>query len=409
MGRHSTKLDIEASASSEGPPQLKRKRDEDQDHGREGSIEVDIDAPEPLSKKAMRKARRASKNVSVTVNRKDDQDQKDGTITDRQSVQQTEIPKDDSKRTAFGIWIGNLPWSANKPALIEFLTREERIAHDAISRVHMPAPSKSAKASNGHIATARNKGFAYVDFANQGSLDVALTLSNTFLAERRVLIKKSSDFEGRPDSTVEASKQNKTGNPPGNKVWIGNLGFEVNSEDLKTHFGQCGTISHLHVATFPESGRCKGFAWLEFEVLEAAEAAVRGYITVDHDKEDQVGDDEMGEAHTQAKKKRPRKWWVNKLLGRVLQVQFAESSSIRYKKRFGNAQNSTQPDGMESERVDKVRSSRLSPSRDQTDGRKRDPLRHIDSRNEKYSKAASTELRPQATIVEGRGKKVIFD
>jgi len=44
--------------------------------------------------------------------------------------------------------------------------------------------------------------------------------------------------------------------------------------------------------------------------------------------------EDEGEAR-EGKKRKPRKWTVNKLAGRLLRCEFAEDPALRYRKRFG--------------------------------------------------------------------------
>ena len=87
------------------------------------------------------------------------------------------------KRTACGIWIGNLPWSATKDSLREFVTANSSVTGANITRLHMPGSNDS-----GESMARKNKGFAYIDFDTNEALKAALDLSETLMGGRRVLI-----------------------------------------------------------------------------------------------------------------------------------------------------------------------------------------------------------------------------
>ncbi|KPQ39114.1 MULTISPECIES: RNA recognition motif domain-containing protein [Cyanophyceae] len=55
-------------------------------------------------------------------------------------------------------------------------------------------------------------------------------------------------------------------------VYVGNLSYEVTSEDLSDVFSEYGTIKRIHVPTDRETGRMRGFAFVEME-QESEEAA----------------------------------------------------------------------------------------------------------------------------------------
>ncbi len=48
-------------------------------------------------------------------------------------------------------------------------------------------------------------------------------------------------------------------------IYIGNLSYEVNQEDLNEVFSEYGTVRRVHVPTDRETGRVRGFAFVEME------------------------------------------------------------------------------------------------------------------------------------------------
>ncbi len=55
-------------------------------------------------------------------------------------------------------------------------------------------------------------------------------------------------------------------------LYVGNLSFEVTSDDLKQVFVEYGTVNSVQVPTDRETGRMRGFAFVEMGT-EAEEAA----------------------------------------------------------------------------------------------------------------------------------------
>ena len=51
------------------------------------------------------------------------------------------------KRSEYGVWIGNLPWSVSKDDLRKFLVEYSDITPEMITRVHMPGPNDSKSAN----------------------------------------------------------------------------------------------------------------------------------------------------------------------------------------------------------------------------------------------------------------------
>lgn len=323
-------------------------------------LEIQIDAPEPHSKKALRRAR---KEKSVVPVKAPQSSPNIDSVFEKKEKSSNTAP---SKRSEYGIWIGNLPWSATKADVRSFITSNTDIPDGSITRLKMPSPSKATSgASEQANFKPQNKGFAYIDFATESELTQALALTEKLLRGRRILIKNSKSFEGRPEKSkqdISKTAARLSGKPPSQRVFVGNLAFDVSKEDLQDHFAPCGAITDVHIATFEDSGKCKGYAWVEFADLAAGEAAVRGWAPYaketkglsgeeddeiereSEEKDDANGDVEDSDESQNAKpakkpktKKPPktRKWWVNRLKGRDLRMEFAEDKTVRYQKRFG--------------------------------------------------------------------------
>ncbi len=337
------------------------KRDEKQkqlkDKKRKSSdvLEVDLSAPEPPSKKDLRRAKRSGATSESTVSKptpdEDESPAEEGTSPPIQSPN----PDKPSKRSEHGIWIGNLVYSVTKADVRRFLNEKGAIEDDEITRIHLPLVGPAgpqSRPSKGASKPTPNRGFAYVDFTTSSALDRALGLTEHLLSGRKVLIKDSKSFEGRPQlSQKDASNLAVKTVPKNKRVFIGNLSFDTTEEDLMERLTQCGEVTNVHVATFEDTGKCKGYGWAEFETLEAAEAAVRGWIPAaesDGSEEtekdtgdeaesddDDDGDEEKPRKTTRKKAKKPKKHWVNRVKGRTLRIEFAEDKATRYKKRYG--------------------------------------------------------------------------
>ena len=58
-----------------------------------------------------------------------------------------------------------------------------------------------------------------------------------------------------------------------NKLFVGNLAWEVGAEDLKEAFSKFGEITDAFVATDKYSGRSRGFGFVTFADENSAETA----------------------------------------------------------------------------------------------------------------------------------------
>lgn len=57
------------------------------------------------------------------------------------------------------------------------------------------------------------------------------------------------------------------------KLYVGNLPFNTTEEQLRDMFEQHGRTQSVNVIVDRETGRSRGFAFVEFETSEAAQAA----------------------------------------------------------------------------------------------------------------------------------------
>ncbi len=61
-----------------------------------------------------------------------------------------------------------------------------------------------------------------------------------------------------------------------NKLFVGNLAYSVTDEDLNELFGQFGDVTSCSVAKDRDTGRSRGFAFIEMQSQAQAEAAIKG-------------------------------------------------------------------------------------------------------------------------------------
>ena len=62
----------------------------------------------------------------------------------------------------------------------------------------------------------------------------------------------------------------------GNKLYVGNLPYQVRDIDLEQAFGQFGSVTSAKVMMERDTGRSKGFGFVEMGSDEEAQAAVNG-------------------------------------------------------------------------------------------------------------------------------------
>ena len=59
------------------------------------------------------------------------------------------------------------------------------------------------------------------------------------------------------------------------KIFVGNLNFSVDNEQLSEFFSQYGTVTDVRLIKDRETGRAKGFGFISFETEEMMEQALK--------------------------------------------------------------------------------------------------------------------------------------
>src|SRR5258707_10176702 len=61
------------------------------------------------------------------------------------------------------------------------------------------------------------------------------------------------------------------------KLYVGNLSFETSSDELETMFAQAGTVESVALIEDRETGRSRGFGFVEMSTKEEGAAAIQQF------------------------------------------------------------------------------------------------------------------------------------
>ena len=224
----------------------------------------------------------------------------------------------------------------------------------------------------------------------------AVALSEQKLEGRSLLIKDSENFErvddSKPMTEVEKKEMKKQKNPPSPTLFLGNLSFDTTKESIQEHFSWAGEIRKVRLATFEDSGKCKGFAYVDYHEVEAATKAIRA----------------------------PDK---HNLDGRKIRVEFASAEAhMRSKpwlmRKAKKDNGSEQPEQQQQQQQQQSESTeeptfkrRKTFNKEESDHRPRErrPKKPVDSGRLKPGEALSSAQRQKPTVQEFKGTKVVFD
>jgi RNA recognition motif-containing protein len=113
--------------------------------------------------------------------------------------------------------------------------------------------------------TGRSKGFGFVEMESEGAARAITELHHTTLHGRPLSI-----TEARPQSSLE-------GRLPPSRLFVNNLPYETTAAELKDFFSSVGPVSFLSLPVERESGKPRGFAFVEFAEPAHAQEAIRRF------------------------------------------------------------------------------------------------------------------------------------
>lgn len=145
------------------------------------------------------------------------------------------------------VFVGNISWSMTEETLAE-------------------AFKSFGKVSSSRIITfkdGRSKGYGYVEFESSASAVAALEMNGSEVEGREIKVDLSS-----PKPTEKTGPSSKT-------LAIGNLSYELTKPELYEILSKYGAIVDLNIGEDREKMRLKGYGYVTFKTIEAAEAAVK--------------------------------------------------------------------------------------------------------------------------------------
>jgi len=122
------------------------------------------------------------------------------------------------------------------------------------------------------------KGFCFVTYINFHMAEKALkNLSGQVLENRRLTVEPAKNKKlASPDGRSSPGKVD-----PPSTLFIRNIPNELTEEELKKHFDPFGRIAEARIVKDPQTGKNKGFAFVEFGSASSAENAKRELADLD--------------------------------------------------------------------------------------------------------------------------------
>lgn len=341
----------------------KKQQKEEQKRKDLEEIEINLAGDVPLNKRQQRLLKKGKLNLDKIKSKNPTPK------TVEEEAEEAKKIAEKAERSKFGVWIGNLSFDTTREDLIRFIKSKTDVTEDDIIRFNLPKKQDKIK------------GFCYIDFKTEDQMVQVIGLSESILNGRKLLIKNANSFEGRPEvqnTNGDNKLINLSKNPPSRILFVGNLSFDITEDILEEHFRHCGEIVRIRMATFEDTGKCKGFAFIDFKDESGPTTALTSKLT-------------------------------KKLINRPVRMEYGEDRSKRTPKRIleqqliareRHTELSSEP---QQEERPQFQEREFRPKRPRTDDKPRPEKR------QKSSVALASAQRASAAIVPSAGKKITFD
>ncbi|EER00885.1 Nucleolysin TIAR, putative [Perkinsus marinus ATCC 50983] len=180
---------------------------------------------------------------------------------------------DDTKK----VFVGGLPREADKPALDEYFSQFGPVEDSVVMMDRF---------------TGRSRGFGFVTFETKEQMLGCVAAAPHVIMGKTVEVRRSINDDGTSTANERRSAGKGSGAPRSyddyssgkgkgghrdqnpNKLFVGGLPREVTSDVLRDFFIQYGNLVDCTVITDRMTGQSRGFGYITYEDLAAAEAAI---------------------------------------------------------------------------------------------------------------------------------------
>lgn len=116
----------------------------------------------------------------------------------------------------------------------------------------------------------RSKGIAYVEFTDASAVPLAINMTGQKLVGAPIIVQETQAEKNRL-----AAEQEKLKRPVGpTRVYVGSLHFNINEQMIKAIFEPFGMIDNVQMIYDSESGRSKGYCFIQFREPDSAKRAM---------------------------------------------------------------------------------------------------------------------------------------
>ncbi|XP_050513918.1 RNA-binding protein 34 [Diabrotica virgifera virgifera] len=229
---------------------------------------VSIEDTESLVEKTSSKTRKNKSNLNgSSLADSDDEENLDEKVSSEQNGQEKETAKkkvkvehdpEEQERTIF---VGNVPIKIKKKKIKQFFKKYGTIETLRIRGIPVADPKipKKVAAIKNEFHPDRNSVYCYIRFTTKEEAQKALQANGSVFEEHHLRVHNCSTTE-KPDESKA--------------IFIGNLSFNAEEEQLWKLFEPCGPISSVRIIRDSYTGMGKGFAYVNFQDSDAVQLAL---------------------------------------------------------------------------------------------------------------------------------------
>ncbi|CAG9858969.1 unnamed protein product [Phyllotreta striolata] len=194
-----------------------------------------------------------------------DKETSDAESEDNETEEPTAVKKEKFAPTpeelARTIFIGNVPVKTTKTDLKKRFKKYGKIDSIRIRGVAVADPKLSKKVAviKKKFHPDRQSVYSYIKFVEEESARKALQENGTLFENHHLSVQPGNVKQERDESKA---------------IFIGNLSFKAEEEDLWKLFASCGPISHIRIIRDRVTGMGKGFAYINFHDSDAVQLAL---------------------------------------------------------------------------------------------------------------------------------------
>ncbi|CAL9734165.1 hypothetical protein MOSE0_D06106 [Monosporozyma servazzii] len=240
--------DSESSSSDSSDDEEETKKEE----SASSSSDSESEDEEESKKESAEESSEESEEESNDKKRKADDEESEETEDSESKKAKTSEPAT--------IFVGRLSWSIDD----EWLKNEfDHIGGVISARVIMER------------GTNRSRGYGYVDFEDMEHAEKAIKeMHEKEIDGRAINCDLSTSKPLTNNGADRASKFGDSPSAPSDTLFLGNLSFNANRDELYEIFGKFGEIVSVRIPTHPETEQPKGFGYVQYATQEEAQKAL---------------------------------------------------------------------------------------------------------------------------------------